>query len=227
MGILEQVIEILGQIIGFFFAYHLLRLAYKLLAKGRFAGAVFASWAAAFVLLCSLPWFEVWAKSFITSNITSQLTAFSHQVGALESATQEMHGQLAGCQSENDLNRQALGEVQSNLWSIATNVNTLQAAAAEMRNQLAGQQATLDQHREELDKTQGSLWEAETNYLGQRLVLTNELDQIFLLQSELAGTSANISETGKRISESEKMVRNVYALVTNQPPRMQDINVLR
>src|SRR5208283_1046270 len=113
------------------------------------------------------------------------------------------------------------------LWSIATNVNTLQAAAAEMRNQLAGQQATLDQHRQELDKTQGSLWEAETNYISQRLVLTNELDQIFLLQSELAGTSANISETGKRIFEIEKMVRNIYGMVTNQPPKMQDINVLR
>ena len=225
MEILWQIIEVLGQIIGFFFAYHLLRLAYKLFWKKRFGSAALVSWASAFVLLCSLHWFQVWAKSFIASNITSQLTAFGQQVNTIQTMTKEMHNQLAGHQTAIDQQQQALAEVQSNFWNMETNVNTVQAATTEMHNQLAGHQTAIDQHQQELARVQGKIRDAETGFINQQSLFTNQLQQILTLQSELAGAGTNLSAQGKKLSEIEHWVKNLYGITTNDTIRSQEANV--
>jgi len=227
MAILEQVIEILGQIIGFFFAYHLLRLAYKLFTKNRFAGAVFAAWAAAFVLLCSMHWFQVWAKSFIATNITSKLTDFGQQLGTVQATAKETHNQLASQQTEIDLQRQEFEQVQSNLWYAETNVMTMQAATTEMIKQLAGHAAEIDGNRQAWDQVQGKIRDAETNFINQQSLITNQFQQILALQLELAGVRTNLSVQGKKLSEVENWMKNLYGVMTNDTTRSQGTNFSR
>lgn len=225
MEILEQIIQVLGQIIGFFFAYHLLRLAYKLFWKKRFGSAALVSWASAFVLLCSLPWFQVWAKSFITTNVTSTLTSFGQQLKTVQATATEMRNELAGHQTAIDQQQQVLAGVQSNFWNMETNVNTVQAATTEMHNQLAGHQTVIDQHQQELVRVQGKIRDAETGFINQQLLFTNQLQQILTLQSELADTGTNLSAQGKKLSEIEHWVKNLYGVTTNDTIRGQEANV--
>jgi peptidoglycan hydrolase CwlO-like protein len=141
------------------------------------------SWASEFVLLCSLPWFQVWAKSFITTNVTSTLTSFRQQL------------------------------------------KTVQATTTEMHNQLAGHQTVIDQHQQELVRVQGRIRDAETGFINQQSLFTNQLQQIFTLQSELADTGANLSAQGKKLSEIEHWVKNLYGVTTNDTIRSQEANV--
>jgi nitrogen fixation/metabolism regulation signal transduction histidine kinase len=92
--------EIFGQIIGFVFGFLLLRLAYKLFTKENVPSAVLVAWASALILLCSFPWFQGWAKSFIASNISSKLTAIGQQVNTVQETTTAMQKQLDTHQTE-------------------------------------------------------------------------------------------------------------------------------
>jgi septal ring factor EnvC (AmiA/AmiB activator) len=219
MEILEQIIEIVGQIIGFFFAYHLLRLAYKLFSKDKFAGAVFASWAAAFVLLCSLPWFQGLAKSFFTSNLTLQLTALGNRLNTVQAITADLHNQLMAHQSEIDRHQREFDEARTNILDETTNLNTIQTALMELHNQLAGHQSEIDRHRLELDGIQRNIQEAETNFLDQKSVLANQVKQISILQSEVAVAGTNLSTQELKLSEVENLVKNMFGKMTNDAIR--------
>lgn len=225
MEILEKIIEVLGQIIGFFFAYHLLRLAYKLFWKKRFGSAALVSWASAFVFLCSLPWFQVWAKSFITANVTSTLTSFGQQLKTVQATATETRNQLAGHQTAIDQQQQVLAGVQSNFWNMETNVNTVQAAITETHNQLAGHQAVIDQHQQELARVQARIRDVETGFINQQSLFTNQFQKILALQSELAGADTNLSAQGKKLSEIEHWVKNLYGVTTNDTIKTQEANV--
>jgi uncharacterized coiled-coil DUF342 family protein len=224
MEILEQIVEIAGQIIGFFFAYHLLRLAYKLFSKDKFTGAVCASWAAVFVLLCSLPWFQGLAKSFITSNLTLELTALDHRLNTVQATATGLHDQLIVHQTEIDRHQREFDEARSNIWDVATNVNTIQSATTEWHNQLAGHQSEIDRHRLELEGLQHEIREAETNFLDQKSVVANEAKQISILQSEAAVAGTNLSTQELKLSEVENLVKNMFGKMTNDAFRTPGTN---
>ena len=224
MEIFEQIVEIVGQIIGFFFAYHLLRLAYKLFSKDKFAGAVGASWAAAFVLLCSLPWFQGLAKSFVTSNLTLQLASLGHRLNTVQATAMELHDQLIGHQTEIDRHQREFDESRSNIWNMATNVNTIQAATTEWHNQLAGHQSEIDGHGVELEGLQRKIQEVETNFLDQKSIIANQAKQISILQSEAAVAGTNLSTQGLKLSEVENLVKNMFGKMTNDAFRTPGTN---
>jgi chromosome segregation ATPase len=224
MGIFGQILEILGQIIGFLFAYYLLRLAYKLYGKNRFPGAVLAAWAAVVILLCSSQWFQVWAKSFIASNLTAKLNEFGQQLNSVQKTTLEMQNQLAGNQTEMDKLRTELDEIQSKIQDAETNVNIVEGAAAEMRNQLASHQTEIDNHQKELDEVQSQVRNAETNALNQQSVFVKQVQQILTVQSELASAGTNLSAHEKRLSDLEHWIKQVYGKMNSDTSTNQSTN---
>jgi chromosome segregation ATPase len=224
MGILGQIIEIFGQIIGFLFAYYLLRLAYKLYGKNRISGAVLVAWASVFIMLCSFQWFQVWAKSFIATNVTTKLTAFGQQMNSVQATTTEMHSQLAGFQTEIDKYQKELDEAQSKIWDIETNANTVQTTTTEMHNQLASFQTEIGKHQEQLDEVQGNIRDAETNVFNQQSVITNQFQQIYTVQSGLAAAETNLSAQEKRLSDLEHWVKQLFGKMTNETSTIQGTN---
>jgi chromosome segregation ATPase len=224
MGILGSIIEIFGQIIGFLFAYYLLRLAYKLYGKNRISGAVLVAWASVFIMLCSFQWFQVWAKSFIATNVTTKLTAFGQQVNSVQAATTEMHNQLASFQIEIDKCQKELDEAQSKIGDVETNANTVQATTTEMHNQLATYQVEFEKHQMQLDEVQGNIRDAETNAFNQQSVITNQFQQIYTVQSGLAAAETNLSAQEKRLSDLEHWVKQLFGKMTNATSAFQGIN---
>jgi chromosome segregation ATPase len=224
MEILEQIIEVLGQVIGFFFAYHLLRLAYKLFSKDKFAGAVVASWASAFVLLCSLPWFQGFAKSFITSNLTVQLTALGNRLNTVQAITADLHNELMAHQAEIDRHQQEFDKASTNIWDEATNLNTMQTALTELHNQFADHQSEMDRHRLELEGLQSKIREAETNSLDQKSVLANQVKQISVLQSAVADAGKTLSTQGLKLTEVQNLVKNMFGKITDDAIKTQGTN---
>jgi chromosome segregation ATPase len=224
MGIFGQIIEIFGQIIGFLFAYYLLRLAYKLYGKNRISGAVLVAWASVFIMLCSFQWFQVWAKSFIATNITTKLTAFGQQVNSVQATTAEMHNQLASFQMGIDKYQKELDEAQSKIRDAETNVNSVQATTTEMHNQLAGFQTEIEKHQKQLDEVQGNVRDAETNAFNQQSIITNQFQQIYTVQSGLAAAETNLFAQEKRLSDLEHWVKQLFGKMTNETSTIQGTN---
>jgi uncharacterized coiled-coil protein SlyX len=216
MESLGQIIEILGQIIGFLFAYYLLRLAYKCYRKDRFPSAALVACAAAMILLCSSQWFQVWAKSFIASNLTAKLNEYGQQLSSVQKVTMDMHSQIAGDQTEMDKLRTELDEIQSKMLEAETNVSTLQETATGIRNQLTGHQTEMDDHQKKLDEVQSRVQDAETNFFGQQTVNTNQFQQILTVQAGLASAESNLSAQEKRLSDLEHSLRQFYGRPTSE-----------
>jgi Skp family chaperone for outer membrane proteins len=218
MESLGQIIEILGQIIGFLFAYYLLRLAYKCYGKNRFPSAVLVAWAAVIILLCSSQWFQVWAKSFIASNMTAKLNEFGQQLNSAQKVTLDMRSQVAGDQTEMDKLRTELDEIQSKIQESETNVSTIRDTAAEMRNQLASHQTEMDDHQKKLDEFQSQVRDEETNAFGQQSIMTNQLQQILAVQSGLASAQTTLVAQEKRLSDLERLIKQFYGKMTSETP---------
>lgn len=100
--------EIAAQIIGFIFASFIMRLAYKFFKKEKYPTCTMLVTIAAFIMLCSFPWFQGWAKAYFASNISSKLEALGQQVNTVQQITTEMQNRLANHQRE-------LEEAQTNL----------------------------------------------------------------------------------------------------------------
>jgi peptidoglycan hydrolase CwlO-like protein len=224
MESLGQIIEILGQIIGFLFAYYLLRLAYKCYGKNHFPSAALVACAAAVILLCSSQWFQVWAKSFIASNLTAKLNEYGQQLSSVQKVTMDMHSQLAGDQAEMDKLRTELDEIQSKMKEAETNLNALQEAATGIHNQLASHQTEMDDHQKKLDEVQSRVQDAETNFVGQQTVMTNQFQQIVTVQSRLASAQTTLSAQEKRLSDLEHLIRQFYGRMTSETPTNSAFN---
>jgi hypothetical protein len=136
--------ETLGQIIGFFFAIFLLRLAYKLYDKSKYPACGFVSLAGAFIMLCSFPFFQGWAKSFIASKIISELAGLGQQVNTVQETTTEMHKLLDNHQIEIDNHQKELDEVQSNIRIAETNVINAQSDITNQFQQISALQTNLN-----------------------------------------------------------------------------------
>ena len=170
--------ETIGQIAGIIFAVILLKLAYKLYAKDRFPSAVLAAWASVFILLCSFPWFQGWAKSFIASNIISQLTALGKQVNTVQETTTAMHTQLDKHQKELDVIQAKIREAESNVFN---------------------QQSDIANQFRQISMVQSDLATAQTNIFTQQEKLTNVESLVNILFSNTEDEDLSASDTNKVI----------------------------
>jgi len=177
--------EIIGQIIGIIFAGLLLLLAYKLYAKDRIPSAVLVAWASVFIFLCSFPWFQGWAKSFIASNISSELTKLGQQVNTVQETTTAMHTQLENHQTEIDKHQKELNEIQAKIREAESNVFS--------------QQSDITNQFQQISMVQSNLNDAQTNLLVQQEKLTNVESLVNTLFSNTEDEEFSTSETNKVI----------------------------
>jgi chromosome segregation ATPase len=210
MEIAEKIIEAFGQIIGILFAYYLLRLAYKLLAKNRAAGAVLTAWAAVFIVLCSSQRFQGWAKSLIAPDTTAKLTAFGQQVDAVQKTTSEIHDQLANQETDIARHQKELNEIQSRIQDAEKNANTIQANTVAMHDQLENHQTRIEDQQKQFGLVQSRITEAEANIINQQSVMTNQFQQLLIVQSELASAQTNFSAQKRQLSDIENWAKNLF-----------------
>lgn len=177
--------EIVGQILGFIFAVLLLRLTYKLYANDKIPSAILVAWASVFILICSFPWFQGWAKSFIASNISSKLTALGEQVNTVQQTTTEMHNQLASHQTQIENHQKELGVVQAKIREAESNVFT--------------QQSDITNQFQQISMVQSGLATAQTNLSAQQEKLTNVESLVNLLFSNTEDEECSASDTNKVI----------------------------
>jgi hypothetical protein len=130
-------VETFASIVGFIFAGFLFWLAYKLYDKDKIAGGGLVVVIGALILLCSFPWFQGWAKSFIASQITSKLTALGQQVNTVQETTTEMHKELENHQTQIDEHQKELDEVQAKIRTAETNVINDQSNLASQEKELS------------------------------------------------------------------------------------------
>ncbi len=154
--------EIAGQIIGFVMGLFFLRLAYKFFDKDKITQSVFAAWAAVFIMLCSFPWFQGWAKSFIASNISSKLSLLGEQVSTVQQTTGEMHNQLAKHQSEIDKHQNDLNNIQSKIEQGQSTVLIQQSQITNQFKQISELQSDLFCSQTNIDAQQKKLSDVES-----------------------------------------------------------------
>jgi DNA gyrase/topoisomerase IV subunit A len=117
------------------------------------------AWASVFIFLCSFPWFQGWAKSFIASNISSELTKLGQQVNTVQETTTAMHTQLENHQTEIDKHQKELNEIQAKIREAESNVFS--------------QQSDITNQFQQISMVQSNLNDAQTNLLVQQEKLTN------------------------------------------------------
>jgi hypothetical protein len=141
--------EIISQIIGFIAAFILFRFAFKYFAKEKYPTGLYIATIGAFILLCSFPWFQGFAKTWIISNVNSKLAELGQQVNTVQAATTEMHGQLAKHQTQIDEHQKELDDVQIKIRNAQSDV--------------AKQQVNIGQQYQQISTVQNDLALAQTN----------------------------------------------------------------
>lgn len=170
--------EILGQIVGFIFAGLLFWKAFKLYDNNKNAAGHLMAVIAASIFLCSVPWFQGWAKSFIASNIISKLNSLGKQVNTVQETTTEMHTQLDKHQKELDVVQAKIREAESNVLS---------------------QQIDITNQFHQISMVQSDLASAQTNLLVQQKILTNVESLVNILFSNTEDEEFSTSDTNKVI----------------------------
>jgi hypothetical protein len=170
--------EIFGQIVGFIFAAGFLLLAYKLYNNNKNAAGHLTAVIGALILLCSFPWFQGWAKSFIASKIISKLDALGKQVTTVQETTTAMHTQLDKHQKELDVIQVKIREAESNVFS---------------------QQSDITNQFRQISFFQSDLATAQTNIFSQQEKLTNVESLVNSLFSNTEDEELSASDTNKVI----------------------------
>lgn len=142
--------ETIGQIVGFIFAAFFLLLAYKLYNNNKNAAGGLVAVIGALILLCSFPWFQGWAKSFIASNIISKLTAIGQQVNTVQETTTAMHTQLDKHQKELDVIQAKIREAESNVFSQQIDITNQYHQISMVQSDLATAQTNFAAQEKEL-----------------------------------------------------------------------------
>ena len=151
--------ETLGQIIGFVVSIILFRLAYKFFAKEKFPTATLLASMGFIVLFCSFPWFQGFVKTWVVADVNSKLAELGQQVNTVQTATTEMHGQLAKHQIQIDEHQKELDDVQVKVRNAESDVTN--------------QQANITQQYQQISTVQSDLASAQTNLDTQEKKIAN------------------------------------------------------
>jgi hypothetical protein len=141
--------ETISQIIGFIASFILFRFAFKYFAKEKYPTGLYIATVGAFILLCSFPWFQGFAKTWIISNVNSKLEALGQQVNIVQASTAEMHGQLANHQIQIDKHQKELDDVQVKIRNAQSDI--------------ANQQTNITRQYQQISTVQSDLASAQTN----------------------------------------------------------------
>jgi len=182
---METVGQFIFEIIGFAFAGILGWKSFKLYDRNKNAAGHLTLVIAAVVLLCSWPWFQGWAKSFIASNISSQLAALGRQVNTVQETTTAMHTQLEKHQVEIDKHQKELDAVQAKIREAESNVYS--------------QQTDITNQFRQISMVQSELASAQTNIFSQQEKLTNVESLVNTLFSKTEDEEFSLSDTNKVI----------------------------
>jgi len=135
--------ETTGQIIGFAASIFLFLLAYKFFAKEKYPTSALLALMAVVVLFCSFPWFQGFLKTWVNSKVNSKLAALGQQVNDVQTATTEMHGQLANHQIQIDKHQKELDDVQVKVRNAQSDVLNQQTNIAQQYQQISNVQSGL------------------------------------------------------------------------------------
>jgi len=133
---------------------------------------------AALIFLCSVPWFQGWAKSFIASKIISKLDSLGTQVNTVQETTTAMHTQLDKHQRELD---------------------AIQAKIREAESKVIGQQSEITNQFQQISMVQSNLNTVQTDIISQQAKLTNVESLVNLLFSNTEDEEFSSSDTNKII----------------------------
>jgi hypothetical protein len=151
--------ETIGQIIGFVVSIILFRLAYKFFAKEKYPTVTLLASMGFIVLFCSFPWFQGFVKTWVVSDVNSKLEELGQQVNTVQTATTEMHGQLAKHQTQIDEHQKELDDVQVKIRTAQLDVTN--------------QQANIAQQYQRISTVQSDLTLAQTNLAAQESKIAN------------------------------------------------------
>jgi len=135
--------ETISQVIGFIASFILFRFAFKYFAKEKYPTGLYIATVGALILLCSLPWFQGFAKTWIISNVNSKLEVLGRQVDTVQASTTEMHGQLAKHQTKIDEHQKELDDVQVKIRNAQSDVTNQQANITQQYQQISTMQGGL------------------------------------------------------------------------------------
>ncbi len=142
--------DVIFQIIGAVFAGFGLRLALNIFKKKEYATSLAVFSVASFVMLCSFPWFQGWAKAYFASNLRAKLAALGEQVNTVQAATTEMQGQL-------DIHQKQINEHQTELNSVQSKIRKTQSEVMESQNEITNQYDRLSAMQEVVSVAQTNL----------------------------------------------------------------------
>ncbi len=151
--------DTIDQIIGFVVSIILFRLAYKFFAKEKFPTATLLASMGFIVLFCSFPWFQGFVKTWVVSDVNSKLAELGQQVNTVQTATTEMHGQLAKHQAQIDEHQKELDDVQVKIRNAQSDI--------------ANQQVNIGHQYQQISTVQSDLTLAQTNIDSQEKKIEN------------------------------------------------------
>ena len=131
-----MIIEIIGYAVPIIAGGFFLWLAFLNFGREKYAASLFFGGVASFFLLCSLPWFQGFAKTWFISNVNAKFTALGKQVDNVQTTIGEMQNQLSDHQKE-------LNDVQAKIRVSQTNVLESQTAIISQHAQLSSMQTNL------------------------------------------------------------------------------------
>lgn len=141
---------------GFF-----LWLAFLYFGKEKYPTSTLFGIVAAFFILCSLPWFQGFAKTWFVSNINSKLRELGQQIDGVQKTTSGMQEQLSNNQKQIDEHQRELDAVQSKIRRTQGEVTASQIEITNQFNQILNLQSQLATAQTNVDIQQKKLSDVE------------------------------------------------------------------
>ena len=224
---MDTIFQIVGIVIACFLFYK----AYKLYSKNHNAAAGIVLTIATIMFLCAAPWFQGWAKSFMTSEILSRLTSISNQVNTIQDTTTAMHQQLEVHQREISSNQLHLAAVQNLIQINESNVVIQQSEITNqfrrigaMQDGLAAAQTNLDSQEAKLSDVEYWVRNLYANRVNETFSITTTNNLRVLKQSSNSfyallrlnnAPIANSIEISYRDKDSRETVRDYMDVIAN------------
>jgi hypothetical protein len=146
--------ELAGFIIAVVAAVFFLWLAFLNFGREKYPACLFFGGVAAFLILCSMPWFQGFVKTWLTGYVNSRLNDLGKQVNEVQKTTEQMQGQLDSHQKQIDQHQKELDFAQGKIW-------TNQMEVVESQKNITNQYRKLGLLQAELVTAQTNLLEQE------------------------------------------------------------------
>lgn len=178
------IVFVISLIVGVYF----LRLAFLNFSKEKYPTSTLFGLVGAFFILCSFPWFQGFAKTWIVSNVNSKLKALGDQIDDVQKTTGEMHGELSKHQKQIDEHQEELDTVQGKIRKTQSEVADSQIDITNQYFRLSSIQQDIGIAQTNLDAQQKKIEDVEflVNNLYSKTesetISGNDTNRVFLLK---------------------------------------------